>query len=352
MIKVSVIVIIYRIEKYLSQCIESILAQTYKDFELILVDDGSPDKCPQICDEYVKKDKRVRVIHQSNQGSVMARWNGILASKGEYISLIDGDDWLDPDMYERMMGLAERNDADIVITGYKEGTEKKYEERCNALDSGIYKDERLNDLLSKSLYIGNYYEPGIVPALWNKIIRRELFYKDYIPADYIVKMGDDATVSYPMLARANTIVIENSISSYHYRIVENSQSRKYDPQYVRRCLKLFESLKYNLELNKEMLHQLKFYSLFIMEIGILNICSKSSGLSINQQKAEINYLYNEYVNLNIDMIYPWNSIAVKEKKWLKAFIEGKINLAIFQIYKCKFIKKFVRIFNRIFHLSK
>ena len=90
----SVIVPIYKVEKYLNKCIDSILKQTFQDFELILVDDGSPDKCPKICDEYAKKDKRVRVIHKENAGLVAARNTGIKEAKGDYICYVDGDDWI------------------------------------------------------------------------------------------------------------------------------------------------------------------------------------------------------------------------------------------------------------------
>ena len=94
----SYVVSIYKVEKYLRECIESILSQNSKDFEIILVDDGSPDECPRICDEYVAKDNRVRVIHQHNGGLVSTRKQGLKEAKGDYICFIDGDDFIKPDM--------------------------------------------------------------------------------------------------------------------------------------------------------------------------------------------------------------------------------------------------------------
>ena len=91
---------IYKVEKYLNKCIDSILKQTFQDFELILVDDGSPDKCPKICDEYAKKDKRVRVIHKENAGLVAARNTGIKEAKGDYICYVDGDDWISENLLQ------------------------------------------------------------------------------------------------------------------------------------------------------------------------------------------------------------------------------------------------------------
>ena len=97
----SIIVAIYKVEKYLSQCIESILAQSYKNFELILVDDGSPDNCPVICDEYAKTDSRIKVVHKNNGGLVSARKAGIEIASGEYICFVDGDDFVQYDMLEQ-----------------------------------------------------------------------------------------------------------------------------------------------------------------------------------------------------------------------------------------------------------
>lgn len=114
---VSIIVPIYNVEQYISKCIESILAQTYRDFELILVDDGSPDMCGTICDEYAKQDSRVHVIHQENKGVSAARNAGISLAKGEYISFIDGDDYVEKDFFERIITQF-TDEVDCVCFGY------------------------------------------------------------------------------------------------------------------------------------------------------------------------------------------------------------------------------------------
>ena len=96
----TVIVPIYKVEEYLERCIDSILCQTFTDFELLLVDDGSPDRCPQICDDYAKKDDRIRVIHKPNGGLISARNAGILAARGDFITYVDGDDWIKPQLLQ------------------------------------------------------------------------------------------------------------------------------------------------------------------------------------------------------------------------------------------------------------
>lgn len=124
--QISVIVPVYKVELYLRRCVDSILAQTFSDFELILVDDGSPDGCPAICDEYATQDSRVRVIHQENGGLSAARNAGIdwvfANSDSEWISFVDSDDWVRPEYLERLLSVAMDNHVDISICGYAETT--------------------------------------------------------------------------------------------------------------------------------------------------------------------------------------------------------------------------------------
>ena len=117
--KISIIVPIYKIERYLHQCIDSILEQTFTDFELLLIDDGSQDRCPAICDEYAEKDERIRVFHKPNGGLTSARNCGLDNAKGEWIMHIDGDDWIEPTYIEELYNAAIKNDADIAICGFR-----------------------------------------------------------------------------------------------------------------------------------------------------------------------------------------------------------------------------------------
>lgn len=146
--KLSVIVPVYNVEKFLSKCIESILAQTFTDLELILIDDGSPDNCPAICDAYSAKDKRVRVIHQSNSGVSSARNKGLDSAKGDYISFVDSDDWLSLDCYERMFESMAHTGAKMAICGfmyvYPDGS---MEERRGQGDEELLSNDRVIECL-------------------------------------------------------------------------------------------------------------------------------------------------------------------------------------------------------------
>lgn len=114
---ISIIVPVYNVEAYIRQCIDSILAQTYRDIEVILIDDGSPDQCGKICDEYAAEDGRVRVFHTENSGLSAARNLGIKKARGEYIGFVDSDDWVEPDMYEILLKEIEGKNADICVCG-------------------------------------------------------------------------------------------------------------------------------------------------------------------------------------------------------------------------------------------
>lgn len=166
--KFSVILPIYKVEKYLHECVDSILGQTYTDFEVILVDDGSPDSCPQICDEYAAKDARVKVIHQNNAGIACARNAGIAAAKGNYVICIDSDDYLIDE--NALSAIAEKTESnpDVVMFGYRklfESDKSWGEPVCPTLSSGLSTAQSLKELLSNGSYIA---------TAWTKAVRREV----------------------------------------------------------------------------------------------------------------------------------------------------------------------------------
>lgn len=150
--RLSIIVPVYKVEQYIHKCVESILAQGFKDFELLLVDDGSPDNCGKICDEYAQKDERIRVIHKENGGLSDARNFGIEAAKGEVLSFIDSDDYIDSHMYEEMLEYMDKHDLDVVCADVYivRGEKLKFKPRYN--EDKIFVDkEAINEILDGSL---------------------------------------------------------------------------------------------------------------------------------------------------------------------------------------------------------
>ena len=214
---ISVIVPVYNAEKYLRSCIESILKQTYRGIELILVDDGSKDNSLAICNEYtMNPDISVRVIHQTNSGSSIARKTGIVAAHGKYIGFVDADDYIAENMYESMLARAEDHNADIVMCGITYLSGNGAVPLQSRIPSGEYKGERLEELKATAGMDGiKPAESVISPSLCNKIIRYEIIVKHMQDIDERLSMGDDWAVSYPCLWDAKSLVVMDECFYYY-----------------------------------------------------------------------------------------------------------------------------------------
>lgn len=223
---ISIIVPIYNIIKYLPKCIESILGQAYSAFELILVDDGSTDGCSQVCDEYEKKDARIKVVHKKNGGLVSARKAGLEISTGEYIGYVDGDDWISFDMYEKMYQKIIEYNADIVMCGRYEDTGDECREVYQGLPAGYYNKEQLKkEIYPKMIVNGAFFEWGLFPGVWDKLFKRECLETFQMEVDERIVMGEDAACAYPCLLNANSIYIMDECL-YHYRQTTTSMIKQ------------------------------------------------------------------------------------------------------------------------------
>tara|TARA_R110000744_G_scaffold252811_5_gene368524 strand:+ start:3476 stop:4708 length:1233 start_codon:yes stop_codon:yes gene_type:complete len=215
-VKISVIVPIFRIEKYLPKCIDSLLNQTFSDFELILVDDGSPDNCPKICDDYAKTDSRIKVIHKKNGGLVSARKEGLKNAAGTYITFVDGDDWVDEFYLDILFNLAELNDADLVVTGHFREFNGKIE-TIKPKMVGVYDEKELKSkILPYAIYNGEFCEHGISTYVWNKLFKTELLCDVLFDVPNEIIMGEDAAITFSYLTISKSLVI-SSTPLYYYR---------------------------------------------------------------------------------------------------------------------------------------
>lgn len=211
--KVSIIIPAYNIAPYLERCLESVRCQTYKELQIIIIDDGSGDQTGQIADTFAEKDKRFRVIHKENGGVSAARKTGLEQADGEYIGFVDGDDYIEPEMYEKLIGLAVEYDADIAHCGYQ----MVFPDRVD-LYHGT-KQLKVQDTYTgvKDLLEGNLVEPG----LWNKIYRRKLF--NQINYDENIVINEDLLLNYFLFHRSEKAVFID-VPYYHYMVRKNSAS--------------------------------------------------------------------------------------------------------------------------------
>ena len=213
---ISVIVPVYKVERYLDQCVESIVGQTYRDLEIILVDDGSPDGCPALCDTWAARDSRIRVIHKANGGAASARNVGLDHAGGDYIAFVDSDDALEPDMYELLLSLLEEHRADIAHCGYRrydlDGTEKEVRGTGEVVVQSRTEAERC--LLEGRLFTG---------GLWNKLFPRRLLEGLRLPEDLVI--NEDVLFCFEAFARADKLVYQDSGKYRYYQREDSSCSR-------------------------------------------------------------------------------------------------------------------------------
>ena len=210
----TVIVPVYKVEEYLERCVNSILSQTFTDFEVILVDDGSPDGCPQICDDYEKKDSRVRVIHKPNGGLVSARNAGIFAAKGDWITYVDGDDWVKPHLLQFIHDRIAESSApvDMIMFASENVFADHVDKIENKVPEGWYDRDRLEKeifpyLLSDRRH-GFKIGTMILGHTWNKPCRRELQLKHYV-RDERIRMFTDVPMTYEILLDCHNVYICN-----------------------------------------------------------------------------------------------------------------------------------------------
>lgn len=215
---ISVIVPVYNVERYLHQCVQSILKQSYENFELILVDDGSPDGCGAICDEYAGKDKRVKAVHKTNGGLSSARNAGLDIAKGKYILFCDSDDYYLPGAFARLNAKLSEKDYDIIHFGYKKETEN----RMIDVVPKQYDGPMTNELLLSVAYAGivrNDYTMDVMA--WSKVYKADIIHQYKFRFDETMRIAEDITFNIPYLSVVNTVFcMENALYFYRY----NSQS--------------------------------------------------------------------------------------------------------------------------------
>ena len=208
--KISIIVPVYKVEDYLPKCIESIIHQTYRDLEIILVDDGSPDKCGEICDQYAKEDERIHVIHKKNEGVARARNDGIEYAGGDYISFIDSDDWIAENAYEILYQGLKQYDADCAVGKCVDIIDKNGVLTPKKSKASPVKCETSSEAMKRVLLNGS--------AVWNRLFKREVFEHIRFPLD---RINDDEVAALHAYAECKKIVFLNQ-ETYYYRLRPNS----------------------------------------------------------------------------------------------------------------------------------
>ena len=282
---ISIVIPVYKVEKYLEKCIESVLKQTYTNLQIILVDDGSPDNCGKICDEYAKRDSRIDVIHKVNGGLSEARNVGISKAKGRYIGFVDSDDYIKENMYEILFNLIKKYNADASICNLYDVIEGK--EYIRNRNNGIQEYSRL-DILKEVLL-----DKNIQSYAWNKLYKKELFDEVKYP---IGKKYEDIGTTFYIFEKCNKIVVTSEPEYYYLKrsdsLVNNvTESTVFD--YMELILQRYLYINDNIK-------ELKQYNDYYLVRTLLTANNDIKELKQIEEKTK--QKYNELYNISKEIL--------------------------------------------------
>lgn len=291
--KVSIIVPVYNVERYLNQCMDSLVNQTLDDIEIIVINDGSTDKSLKILKSYEKKyPDKVKIIEQKNSGISVARNNGIKLASGKYIGFVDSDDYVELDMFEKLYDKIKKSNSDIVVCNYK-----KYYEDLNEFEYvDVIKNIKGNNLYSDISIINN-----IDYAPWNKLFRRELF--DNIKFPKNVKYEDLSTILKTFMIATKISVVNKSL--YLYRINETGETRTINRKVTDILIILKDLIDYSKEIDifdktKNELRKLCVNKLFFYLIYSYDLNDKK--FSIDFRNKIIKFLKENFNNWQLALL--------------------------------------------------
>ena len=291
MYKVSIIIPVYKVEeKYLRKCIESAINQTLSDIEIILVDDGSPDKCGQICDEYINKDNRVKVIHQSNKGLSGARNSGVKEASGEWITFLDGDDWIEKEMCEKLYDYAIQKKVEVVISSViKDYGNKivKYD-YSKFINKKVYEKKETvflqKEILDYKAYLATAYA---------KLIKRSLLINKNIFHNEELRQGAEGIeFNFRLFKNVKKVFFTNEYY-YHYMYNPNSISSTHNEKNHMYVLKCFEEIKK--QIDKTVNNKDELLEMFYNRILYVIITTAISGYFNPENKEKFEIKKKKYI---------------------------------------------------------
>jgi glycosyltransferase involved in cell wall biosynthesis len=325
---VSVIVPVYNVESYLGRCLDSIVAQTFSDIEIVLVDDASPDNSPKICDEYALKDVRFKVIHKTkNEGLPQARKSGLEIADSEFVLYVDSDDWIEPDMVEKLYAKAITDNLDVVVCDMYSDSNKKYPKYDFSTDNKV--------IIAKQLFTYQCQN-----SVWNKLIKKSIYQLVEFPFD---GQSEDMIITVQTLYYANNIgFIPNKM--YHYFF--NPQGMTYDSnrrqdrneERFRNFILLFNILKK------------QFPNTSILEPEYSSVINASKIAYIFPRESRDIKKFNQ-----LSQIYPISSKQIFSKKYLNMSFRSRIilflaaNNLIFLVKAFDFLLPIYRVLKRRFY---
>ncbi len=308
--KLSIIVPVYNAEKTLYQCIESIIQQEYVDFELILIDDGSSDNSLAICNKYSAIDGRISVIHQNNSGLVKTRKKGVEVASGEYVGFIDSDDYIDSDMYSRLMKEGINHNPDIIIGGISIDYKTHNVISHNLISPGLYNSQAIKEqIIPQMLMKTGFFRYGIIPGVVVKIFKRDLIREALNNVYDNITIGEDIAITSYSIMYAKSISIISS-AAYHYIQTEASMIRGYNPKRFDSIFLMYDCV--NKITNQPYQMQLGTSFACILYSALVDFI-KYSGLPSNIIKSKIKELLNHKITTDALRKADISSLPLRDK---------------------------------------
>ena len=319
---ISVIVPIYNVSKYISRCIESILAQKYNNIEIILINDGSTDESGKICDEYAKKDLRIKVIHKKNEGVSKTRNYGIDIANGEYITFIDADDYIEKDMYFDMMNIQHLNVIpDIVTSGYY------YETEAGKIFDSSNINHELYDILNSENAFNEIFSGRFGAYIWNKLFKKELLDEFKIRFEPQIYSGEDLLFVCECISNAKNIVHCNQ-NYYHYvKRKDSVTNSKFNS-------KLLSSRLAYEKIIKIAENKLPKSFIDVKVCESFEICNLIYKLHFCEEDKELEKEYRKLLKKNKKEIFSKNNVSKKINLINKMmYINCDIGILVWKLYK-------------------
>lgn len=246
----SVIIPVYNTKKYLYECLTSVINQTYSNLDIIIVDDGSTDGSQDICDAFLEKDNRIRVIHKKNEGLVSARKTGIVAAKGEYISYVDSDDWIDKNRYFEMYKKGMRIDADMIsgniVNEYNNGSNLIIKDVCG---EGCFIGNKLDYIVDNIVDLEKFYIPKQHLSLCKYVFKKNILFEIQMSIDNSITVGEDDVTTIQCLTKIESLVSIDG-ANYHYRKHSESMMHRHDINEKKRLKLIYETISKHCSLYK------------------------------------------------------------------------------------------------------
>ncbi len=341
---ISVIIPVYNVEKYLLRCVSSVCEQTHKNLEIILVDDGSPDNCPQMCDQLAQSDSRIKVIHKENGGLGFARNSGLEITTGKYVTFIDSDDWISPDHIENLYNVAVKNNAEAVIGAHSSvDTEGNVVPQHLLLAEGVYEGESIiNDILIPLIGADASYPSDIQITSSSCMnlysvdtIKREKL--EFISERYAV--AEDLYFNIDFFSRCKRVAAVDE-SGYFYFENNSSISRKYNPKRFERTLNFYH--KVNEQVAQYGLKDkvsLRVERSFLMKTRVAIRLIVISDLKLSEKLSEIKYILNHKVVCDVISEYPIDKYIPSMRVLMKLMKRKNVSGVYFLMYIRESAKK-------------